>query len=118
MEQQKILKTEDNARVTALLSEGAQFEGKLNFEGTVRIGGRFRGEIFTFDTLIITESGHVEAEIEAKNVFLSGQVVGNIKASGRVVMSPPARFQGTITSPSLKIEEGVIFEGASFVPDN
>jgi cytoskeletal protein CcmA (bactofilin family) len=31
-------------------------------------------------------------------------------------MYPPAIFKGTVTSPSLKIEEGVIFEGASFMP--
>ncbi len=31
-------------------------------------------------------------------------------------MNPPAIFKGTVTTPSLKIEEGVVFEGASHMP--
>jgi cytoskeletal protein CcmA (bactofilin family) len=39
-------------------------------------------------------------------------------ANKKVTMIPPARFRGTVTTPSLKIEEGVVFEGASYVPKN
>lgn len=105
-----------NTQVTALLDKGASFEGKLTFEGTVQIGGQFRGEIFTKDTLIINETAHVTAQIEADTIFLSGHVEGNLFARTKVVMQPPAVFKGTVTSPSLKIEEGVVFEGASHMP--
>ena len=40
----------------ALLGKGADFQGKLTFEGTVRIDGRFTGEIFSDGTLIIGET--------------------------------------------------------------
>ena len=33
--------------ITTLLGRGATFEGKLTFEGTVRIDGRFKGEVFS-----------------------------------------------------------------------
>ncbi len=105
-----------NSHVTALLDKGASFEGKLTFEGTVQIGGQFKGEIFTQDTLIINETAHVIAQIEADTIFLSGHVEGNLFARTKVVMQPPAVFKGTVTSPSLKIEEGVVFEGASHMP--
>lgn len=104
--------------ITALLDRGASFEGKLTFEGTVRIGGKFQGEIFTRDTLIIHPEAQVDAQIEADFVIISGQVRGNISARRRVVMHPPAVFQGTVTTPSLKIDEGVVFEGASYMPSN
>ncbi len=54
---------DSNTRVTALLDQGASFEGQLTFEGTVRIGGRFKGEIFTKDTLVIDPGAEVEAQI-------------------------------------------------------
>lgn len=106
----------ENGQVTALLDEGASFEGRLTFEGTVRIGGRFRGEIFTNDTLVVNPGSEVEAQIEASIVIISGKVQGNIFARHRVVMHPPAVFRGTVTTPSLRIDEGVVFEGASYMP--
>ena len=105
----------DHSKITALLESGAQFDGKLTFEGTVRISGAFKGEIFTKDTLIVGPGASVEAQIEAENVIISGSVKGNIFARQKVVMHPPARFQGTVTTPSLRIDEGVLFEGASYM---
>jgi cytoskeletal protein CcmA (bactofilin family) len=105
-----------NSQITALLDKGSFFEGKLTFEGTVQISGEFKGEIFTKDNLIIKEGAYVNAQIEAETVIISGRVEGQIFARKKVYMLPPAIFKGTVTSPSLKIEEGVIFEGASFMP--
>ncbi len=107
-----------SGQMTALLDHGAHFEGRLTFEGTVRIGGTFKGEIFTQDTLVINAGATVEAQVEADVVIISGNVTGNIFARRRVVMHPPAVFKGTVTSPSLRIDEGVMFEGASYMPKN
>lgn len=105
-------------QVTALLDHGARFEGRLTFEGTVRIGGHFAGEIFTNDTLVVNPGASVEAQIEADTVIISGYVSGNLFARRRVIMHPPAVFKGTVTTPSLRIDEGVVFEGASYMPNN
>lgn len=105
-------------QLTALLDYGSTFEGRLTFEGTVRIGGVFRGEIFTQDTLVINPGARVEAQIEADVVIISGTVTGNVFARRRIIMHPPAVFRGTVTAPSLRIDEGVMFEGASYMPKN
>ncbi len=102
-------------QLTALLDYGASFDGRLTFEGTVRIGGQFKGEIFTQDTLVINPGARVEAQIEADVVIISGTVIGNVFARRRIIMHPPAIFRGTVTSPSLRIDEGVMFEGASYM---
>ncbi len=102
--------------VTAILDQGTNFEGKLSFEGTVQIGGNFKGEIFTKDTIIINESAMISAQIEADTIIINGRVEGNLFARRRVIMHPPAIFKGTVTSPSLRIDEGVVFEGASYMP--
>ena len=105
-------------QVTALLDKGATFEGRLTFEGTVRIGGHFKGEIFTNDTLVIDPGAKIDAQVEADTVIICGFVKGNIFARRKVIMHPPAHFVGTVTSPSLRIDEGVVFEGASYMPKN
>ena len=101
--------------ITAVIDRGSRFEGKLSFEGTVQIGGEFVGEIFTKDTLVVVSGALVVAEIEADTVVIKGSVTGNIFARRRVIMHPPATFKGTVTSPSLRIDEGVVFEGASYM---
>ena len=102
--------------ITAILDSGSKFEGKLSFEGVVQISGEFTGEVFTQDTLIVTPGARVSAEIDADTIIISGSVEGNLFARSRVIMHPPAVFKGTVTSPSLRIDEGVVFEGASYMP--
>lgn len=107
---------EKEFNVSTLIEENSSFEGRLSFSGTAKISGQFKGEIYTKDQLIITETAQVRAEIEAGYVTILGNLEGNIIANKKVIMIPPATFRGTVTTPSLKIEEGVVFEGASYVP--
>ncbi len=100
-----------SGELNALLGRGSQFEGKLAFEGKVRIDGNFTGEISTSDTLHIGEGARVSAEISCGTVIVEGEVVGNIKASSAVELHRPGKVRGDITAPSLMIEKGVIFEG-------
>lgn len=106
----------ETGAINAVLDKGAEFEGKLTFEGTVRIGGKFHGEIFTNDVLVIGEGAEVNAEIDAAVVIISGTVTGNIFARERVVAHPPAIIKATVTTPSLRIDEGVVFEGSTSMP--
>jgi cytoskeletal protein CcmA (bactofilin family) len=97
------------------LGRGSEFEGKLTFEGTVRIDGVLKGEVFSEDVLIIGEGARVEAEIEIGEVIVQGTVIGNIKAKRSIEVMAPGRVQGDLTTPSLQIEKGVIFEGRSIM---
>src|SRR5690349_15725228 len=100
MENTEILDENALGHVTAILDQGASFNGNLTFEGTVQIGGTFQGEIFTKDVLIINEGASVTAQIEADTIIISGRVEGNLFARRRVIMHPPAIFKGTVTTPS------------------
>ncbi len=99
--------------LNALLGKGSEFEGKLAFEGKVRIDGTFTGEISTNDLLQVGEGAKVQAEISCGTVIVEGEVVGNIKATQAVELRRPAKVHGDITTPSLVIEKGVLFEGKS-----
>src|SRR3954453_5319038 len=99
--------------IAGVIDQGCEFEGKLCFHGTVRIGGTFRGEIYTPDTLIIGEGARVDAQIDAGSIIISGEVNGSLRAKYRVEIHRPAIFRGDILTPSLSVDEGVIFEGSS-----
>src|SRR6478672_8879916 len=101
--------------ITTLLGRGATFEGKLTFEGTVRIDGRFKGEVFTDDTLVIGEGAQVEATIDVGEVIIQGTVVGNVTAKRSIEIHAPGRVKGDLHTPTLQIDKGVMFEGRSFM---
>ncbi|MEO8840165.1 MAG: polymer-forming cytoskeletal protein [Kofleriaceae bacterium] len=101
--------------ITTLLGRGATFEGKLTFEGTVRIDGRFKGEVFSEDVLVIGDGAHVEATIDVGEVIIQGTVVGNISAKRSIEIHAPGKVKGDLHTPTLQIDKGVIFEGRSFM---
>ncbi|MBP7845257.1 MAG: polymer-forming cytoskeletal protein [Proteobacteria bacterium] len=97
--------------ISALIGKGCEFEGKLVFEGIVRIDGSFSGEIFSRDTLVLGPDSRVRAKIEADVVIVAGHLEGDLLASSRVEIRSTGYVKGSISSPVLKIEEGGIFEG-------
>lgn len=103
--------------ICAIIDKGCRFEGNLSFNGIVRISGVVTGSIFSNDTLIISEGAIINADINANVILISGSVKGNLKATSRVEIRKPARFEGTVTSPSLIVEEGVIFHGVTKMKD-
>ena len=97
--------------LNALLGKGSSFEGKLLFEGSVRIDGKFTGEIISTDTLIIGEGADVKGEIAVGTLVIVGDYNGNAKASKSVELRAPAKVRGTLTTASIVIERGVFFDG-------
>jgi cytoskeletal protein CcmA (bactofilin family) len=97
--------------LNALLGRGSEFDGKLTFEGTVRIDGRFTGTIVTADTLVVGEGAHVSAEITCGTIIVHGSVTGNVKASVAVELHQPARMNGNLETPALMVAKGVSFNG-------
>jgi cytoskeletal protein CcmA (bactofilin family) len=108
-------KSQAQGEITTLLGRGAAFEGKLTFEGTVRVDGRFKGEVFSDDVLVIGEGAVVEAEIDIGEIIIQGTVIGNVKAKRSIEIHAPGRVKGDLHTPSLQIDKGVIFEGRSFM---
>lgn len=97
--------------ITTVLGKGSAFDGKLTFEGAVRIDGDFSGEIRTQGTLIVGESAKLEAQIIAARIIIEGTVRGDITASESIEIHAPARVYGNLATPALEIQRGSLFEG-------
>ena len=98
--------------VNTLVGRGSHFEGKMTFEGVVRVDGSFEGEIVSDDTLIIGEGAEVRAELDVATLVIYGTVYGNIRASNCVELHAPGHLVGNIISPSLIVERGSMFDGS------
>jgi cytoskeletal protein CcmA (bactofilin family) len=104
--------------LNALLGKGSQFEGKLLFEGTVRIDGRFSGEIVSTDTLIIGEGAEVKANVSVGSLVCLGDYSGDAKAGKSIELKAPAKVRGNLTTASVVIERGVFFDGTCKMDTN
>jgi cytoskeletal protein CcmA (bactofilin family) len=99
-----------------LLGAGAEFEGRLTFAGTVRIDARFKGTITTNDVLVVGEHARIDADITCGTIIVHGEVTGTVHARDAVDLRVPAKLHGDVETPSLAIERGAVFEGASRRP--
>jgi cytoskeletal protein CcmA (bactofilin family) len=99
--------------LNALLGRGARFEGKLAFEGKVRIDGHFRGEVISTGVLIVGDEAEIEGTIEVGTLIVRGGTVrAEIRATAAVEAYAPSRITGNITAVDVFIDKGVRFEGA------
>jgi len=109
--------TDEGSGSSAFLGKGSRVVGKLTFEGPARIEGIVEGEIAAQDTLTIGESAVVNAQIAGSAVIIHGRVTGDVVARKRLEIRAPGRVLGNITSPSLVIHEGDVFEGQCTMGD-
>ena len=97
----------------ALLGHGTKFNGKLIFEGRIRIDGEFSGEVFSDDVLILGENAEVHAEIDVGTLIVrGGSLWGNVRASQLVEIYAPFKIFGDIRTSQIFLDKGVIFEGS------
>jgi cytoskeletal protein CcmA (bactofilin family) len=104
----KGLSSED---LNGFMDQGTEFLGELRFRDTFRVDGRVKGRIVSDNTLIVGESGTIEADIDCGVVSIRGTVTGHVCGRQRVELLAGARVQGTLVSPRLVIEEGAFFQG-------
>ena len=97
--------------LNGFMDQGTEFEGELRFKDTFRIDGSVKGRIVSDNTLIVGESGRVDADIECGVVSIRGTVTGRVHGRERIELLAGSRVQATLVSPKLVIEEGAFFQG-------
>jgi cytoskeletal protein CcmA (bactofilin family) len=104
--------------INALLGRGTEYEGKLSFEGRVRIDGRFTGQIFSGDVLILGDGAELDADVEVGTLIVRGGVLrGTVRASQLVEIHVPGEVHADIHTPQLFVDKGVVFEGRCTMED-
>lgn len=98
--------------IKAFLGDETEFKGLLSFEGTVRIDGKFEGEVVTKDNLIIGENAEVRAQIKVGALMVQGKLEGDVTAEKKVSITSKGRLIGNVATPSLNIEDGALLDGA------
>jgi len=110
-------KKQESEEIKAILGKGAEFVGKLIFNGSVRIDGDFQGEIHGQGSLVVGEGALVKANIAVKSVYLGGEIQGKIEAKEKITIHSTGKFLGDVHTPVLIMEEGAFFDGKSHMSE-
>jgi cytoskeletal protein CcmA (bactofilin family) len=110
-------KKKEKEEVRAFLGKGAEFIGKLIFNGAVRIDGDFQGEVYGQGSLDIGEGALVKANITVNSVYIGGDVQGNIDVKEKINIHSTGKFCGDVRTPVFIIEEGAVFDGRSYMTE-
>jgi cytoskeletal protein CcmA (bactofilin family) len=103
----------EDAVIHALLGAGTRYEGKLFFEGRVRIDGDFEGEVQSDGLLVVGEEGIIRGIVRVGTLIVRGGTVeGDIHALDLVELHAPARIRGDIRTQALYMDKGVVFDGS------
>ncbi len=95
----------------AFVGKDVEFKGVITYSGTVRIDGALDGEIHTDGGLLVGPEAVIKAKVTAGTVVCHGSITGDIEATNQIVLCAPAVVQGSLTTPVLSMEEGVVFNG-------
>jgi cytoskeletal protein CcmA (bactofilin family) len=108
----KTRKEEPIPLISTTLGRETSFSGTLRFKESLRIKGKFEGEIDSLGRLFIDADAVVNARrIRASSVVVGGVVHGDIEAADRLEMLPSAKVYGNVRTSKLRIADGVVFEG-------
>jgi cytoskeletal protein CcmA (bactofilin family) len=104
-------------KLESLIGHNSDFKGEINVSGTLRIDGKFTGNV-NAGWIVVGEQAIVKGDLHANGVVVGGKVEGNIKADDLVELKPSSHLFGDIYSKKLVIAEGGIFMGRSISQGN
>lgn len=97
--------------IKTTLGRETDFNGTMRFKESLKIDGKFNGEIYSNGFLYIEKDAVVSANIKVGSVIIGGTVKGNIEATEKLEMLTTGQVFGNIKTAKLKIADGVVFDG-------
>ncbi|GHA07436.1 hypothetical protein GCM10008090_16590 [Arenicella chitinivorans] len=102
--------------IDTLVGSGSILQGDLEFTGGLRIDGHIKGHVSAQDsnngTLVLSESGIIEGDVNVPHVVINGTVKGNIASTGHVELQSNAKITGDIHYKAVEMELGAVLNGS------
>ncbi len=102
--------------IDTLVGAGSILKGDFEFTGGLRVDGLIKGHVSAQDsshgTLVLSESGVIEGDINVPHVIINGTVKGNVVSAGHVELQSNARVNGDIHYKGVEMELGAVLNGS------
>lgn len=95
------------------IARGIHVAGEIKGSNDLYIDGDVSGSVFLPDNqVLVGETADIHANIVARVIEVAGTVVGDLKATDRVVIRKSSTVEGDIVAPQIQLEEGCHFKGS------
>ena len=98
-----------------LVGPRAHIKGDITFSGGLYVEGSVKGKVVAEEgsaaVLTIAENGHIEGEVRAPVVVISGRMTGDVHAAERVELAANARVSGNIHYKVVEMAAGAMITG-------
>ncbi|MBI5437094.1 MAG: polymer-forming cytoskeletal protein [Nitrosomonadales bacterium] len=102
-------------RIDSLIGAGTAIDGNLSFSGGLRVDGEINGNVIAApgkpSTLVLSEQGRINGEINTTHLVVNGVVEGPVRAVEYLELQSKAKVIGDIYYKTLEIQLGAIVEG-------
>jgi len=98
-------------RKESLIASDITIEGKIEGGGSVRIAGKFKGDVSVQGDLAIEVGAKLTGGVRADKVTIAGELEGNIEEASRVDLLQTAVLIGDIKTQSVTVAAGARMRG-------
>ena len=99
------------AREESLIGVDITFEGRIEGGGSVRISGKFKGDVNLQGDLTIDAGAKLTGGVRADKVAIAGELEGNVEEASRVDLLPTGVMLGDLKAGSLTVAAGARMRG-------
>jgi len=101
-----------NSQDQATIGKSLVIKGEVTGSESLYIDGRVEGSInLSGNRVTIGRNGVVNANINAREIVVTGKVRGNLTASDRVDIRNEGSLTGDVVAQRISIEDGAFFKG-------
>jgi cytoskeletal protein CcmA (bactofilin family) len=93
------------------ISAEVTIEGKISGSGSVRIAGRFKGDVQVDGNVSLETGARLEGHVKANVVSVGGELIGNIENAKRVELLETGVINGDVKAGSLTVAAGSRMRG-------
>ena len=101
----------DRARKESLIASDITIEGKIEGGGSVRIAGKFKGDVSVQGDLTIEAGAKVTGSVRADKVTIAGDLEGNVEQASLVDLLQTGVVVGDLKAGSLTVAAGARMRG-------
>ena len=101
----------ENEELLTFLGTGAELKGSIRIDGPTRVDGVIAGAVHVEGTLIIGKHAVIKGDVTAETLVSAGNITGDVIARERVKLLAPCVLVGSVQTPLLSVEEGVLISG-------
>ena len=100
-------------RAESLIAADITIEGKIEGGGSVRIAGKFKGEVNVQGDLTIEVGAKLTGGVRADKVTIAGELEGNVEAASHVDLLQTGAVTGDMKAGALTVASGARMRGQS-----